>query len=489
MDTDRTSGSAQRKPLQDERFGHFIDGRLEGGETTFDVINPSTGDVLFHCPDASHEQFERAVAAARRAFPAWSKTTFEERRDRLARFAAAMESRLEELVRILTLEQGKPLAAARAEIVRGIGIIRHLITIPIGPDVLRDDASGRVELRYKPLGVVGGIAPWNVPIVLAAPKIASALYTGNTMILKPSPYTPLTTLRLGEIAQEILPPGVLNILAGGNDLGQWMTEHPGIDKINFTGSVATGKRVMASASANMKRVTLELGGNDAAIVLNDVQPKAIAERIFQAAFANSGQVCQAIKRLYVHADIYEEMVAELTAIAKRVKVGDGLEDGVDYGPLQNKAQYERVIGILEDTARQPGVRIPAGGHAIDRPGYFIEPTIVADIAEGTRLVDEEPFGPVLPVLRYTDLDDAIARANDTRFGLGGSVWTNDIAKGAEIAARLETGVAWVNHHLGVSAEYPFGGVKESGVGRANGEMGLKRNMEPQLIVLPPSASA
>ena len=487
MTTHPTPANAQRASLQDERFLHLIDGRLETGEASFDVLNPSTGLVLARCPDASRAQFERAVAAARRAFPAWSKTTFEERRDCLARFADAMQSRLEELVRLLTLEQGKPLAAARAEIERGIGIIRHLITIRIEPEVLRSDVTGRVELRYKPLGVVGGIAPWNVPIVLAAPKITSALYTGNTMILKPSPYTPLTTLRLGEIAQDILPPGVLNILAGGNDLGQWMTEHPGIDKINFTGSVATGKRVMASASANMKRVTLELGGNDAAIVLNDVQPKAIAGRLFQAAFANSGQVCQAIKRLYVHADIYEDMVAELSAIARRVKVGDGFEDNVDYGPLQNRAQYDRVLDILDDTARQPGVRIPAGGHAIDRPGYFVEPTIVADIAEGTRLVDEEPFGPVLPVIRFTDLDDVIERANDTRFGLGGSVWTNDIAKGAEIAARLETGVAWVNHHLGVSAEYPFGGVKESGIGRANSEMGLKRNMEPQLIVLPPAA--
>jgi acyl-CoA reductase-like NAD-dependent aldehyde dehydrogenase len=266
-----------------------------------------------------------------------------------------------------------------------------------------------------------------------------------------------------------------------------MTEHPGIDKINFTGSVATGKRVMASATANMKRVTLELGGNDAAIVLNDVDPKAIAGRLFQAAFANSGQVCQAIKRLYVHDDVYEDLLAELVAIARRVKVGDGFEADVDYGPVQNKAQYQHVLEILEDTARQPGVRILAGGGAIDRPGYFIEPTIVADIAEGTRLVDEEPFGPVLPLIRYTDLDDAIARANDTRFGLGGSVWTSDVNKGAEIAGRLETGVAWVNHHLGVAAEYPFGGVKESGVGRANGLMGLLRHMEPQLIVVPPAA--
>jgi acyl-CoA reductase-like NAD-dependent aldehyde dehydrogenase len=239
------------------------------------------------------------------------------------------------------------------------------------------------------------------------------------MVLKPSPYTPLTTLLLGEIACDILPPGVLNILAGGNELGQWMTEHPDIDKITFTGSIATGKKVMASAAANTKRVTVELGGNDAAIVLGDVAPKEIARRIFQAAFANSGQVCQAIKRLYVHDDVYEALLAELAAIARQVKVGDGLEEGIDYGPLQNRMQYERVLEILDDSARQPGIRIVAGGHAMDRPGYFIEPTIVAGIAEGTRLVDEEPCGPVLPVLRFSDLDEAVTRANDSRFGLVG----------------------------------------------------------------------
>jgi acyl-CoA reductase-like NAD-dependent aldehyde dehydrogenase len=473
--------------LDAKNIAHLIDGSLETSDESFDVINPATGEAFTRCPDASRDQFERAVGAARRAFAGWSKTSFEERRDLLNRFCDAIQGRSDELAALLTTEQGKPLAAAKAEIERAVYIVRHLITIPMEPEVMRDDATGRVELRYKPLGVVGAITPWNVPIIMAAPKIASALYTGNTIVLKPSPYTPLTTLRLGDIGRDIFPPGVLNILAGGNDLGQWMTEHPGIDKINFTGSVATGKKVMASASANMKRLTLELGGNDAAIVLNDVDPKAIAARLFQAAFANSGQVCQAIKRLYVHQDVYEALAGELAAIARGVKVGDGFEEGVVCGPVQNRAQYLRVLEILDDTARQPGVRILAGGRAIDRPGYFIAPTVVADIAEGTRLVDEEPFGPVLPVIRFNDLEDAIARANDTRFGLGASVWTNDLEKGAEVAARLESGVAWVNHHVGTAPEYPFGGIKESGMGRSNGEMGLKRNMEPQLIVLPPAA--
>lgn len=470
--------------ISNRSFAHLIDGELQQSDETFVVINPATGKDLSSCPNASRSQFEAAVAAARRAFVSWGKTSFDERRVFLARLADAMEVRSAELATTLTLEQGKPLAAARHEIYLGIGIIRQLISIVVEHEVLRNDRSGRVELRYKPLGVIGGIVPWNMPILLAIQKIVSALYTGSTMVLKPSPYTPLTTLLMGEIAKDIFPPGVLNILAGGSDLGQWLTEHAEIDKITFTGSAATGKKVMVSAAANMKRVTLELGGNDAAIVLGDVEPKAIADRLFKAAFANSGQVCQAIKRLYVHDDVYEELLDELARIAKRVKVGNGMEAGVEYGPVQNKAQFEQVLGILADTARYPSVRILSGGRAMDRPGYFIEPTIVADILEGTRLVDEEPFGPVLPVLRYSDVDDAIRRANGTRFGLAGSVWTADVEKGAIIASRLETGVVWVNHHLGVSAEYPFGGVKESGLGRANGALGLKGNMEPQLIVLP-----
>jgi acyl-CoA reductase-like NAD-dependent aldehyde dehydrogenase len=259
-----------------------------------------------------------------------------------------------------------------------------------------------------------------------------------------------------------------------------MTEHPGIDKIAFTGSVATGKKVLVSASSNLKRVTLELGGNDAAIVLDDVDPKEVAPGIFWAAFGNCGQICMAIKRLYVHEKIYEPMCRELAELARSVKVGDGFDSDVKIGPLQNKMQYDRVLGILEDT-RKVGARILAGGHALDRPGYFIAPTIVADIKEGTRLVDEEPFGPVLPVLRFSDVEDAIRRANDTRYGLGGSVWTKDLQKGADIAARLEVGTAWVNQHSLLEPNAPFGGAKESGLGREYSIVGLKSYMESQVI--------
>jgi acyl-CoA reductase-like NAD-dependent aldehyde dehydrogenase len=303
-------------------------------------------------------------------------------------------------------------------------------------------------------------------------------------VQKPSPYTPLATLRMGETARGVLPPGVLNILAGGNELGSWMTAHPGIDKISFTGSVRTGKQVVASASSNLKRVTLELGGNDAAIVLDDVDPGAIAPQLFRAAFSNCGQVCVAIKRLYVPESLYEPMCDALAGIARSVRVGDGLDPESQMGPLQNRMQYEKVLAILQN-AKDAGARIVCGGHALDRPGYFIAPTIVADIKEGTRLVDEEPFGPVLPVIKYHDVDDAVRRANDSRYGLSGSVWTNDLARGAEIAGRLEVGTASVNQHAIPDATVPFGGAKESGLGREYSALGLKSYMEAQVVTVSP----
>ena len=465
-------------------FTHTIDGRAATSPTSFDVFNPATGAVFAQSPDASRAQLDQAVAAARRAFGPWSRLSFQERRTCLFQFAAAMRGQVEELAQVLVREQGKTLAECRKELSFVPLQIERLASIEVSGEVLRDDDVGRIELRYRPLGVVGIITPWNVPVGIAIGRIIQALYTGNTVVQKPSPYTPLATLRMGETARQVLPPGVLNILAGGNDLGSWMTEHPGIDKISFTGSVPTGKKVLAGASANLKRVTLELGGNDAAIVLDDVDPKAIAPQLFQAAFANCGQICVAIKRLYVPEKIYDAMCEALAGIARSIKVGDGLDPDSQMGPLQNKMQYDKVLGILEDT-RRVGARILCGGHALDRPGYFIAPTIVADIAEGTRLVDEEPFGPVLPVIKYRDVDEAIRRANDTRYGLSGSVWTNDLERGAEIAARLEVGTAYVNQHHIPDATVPFGGAKESGLGREYSALGLKSYMEAQVVSVAP----
>jgi acyl-CoA reductase-like NAD-dependent aldehyde dehydrogenase len=464
-------------------FTQLIDGRSETSDTSFEVINPATGKVFAKSPNASKAQLDAAVAAARRAFEGWRALSFADRRDYLHRFGQAFKEHVEELIPLLVREQGKPLASARAELSYTPLQIERLCTLEVPTEVLRDNPQGRVELRYRPLGVVGIITPWNVPISIAVGRITQALYTGNTAIQKPSPYTPLTTLKMGEIARDIFPPGVLNILAGGDDLGPWMTAHPGIDKISFTGSVATGKKVLASASSNLKRVTLELGGNDAAIVLDDVDIARTASDVFWAAFANCGQICLAIKRLYVHDNIYEPFCEALTKLARSVKVGDGLDPEVQIGPIQNRMQYEKVLGFLEDTKRT-GARILAGGHALPGPGYFIAPTIVADIKEGTRLVDEEPFGPLLPVIRFNDIEDVIHRANNTRYGLGGSVWTNDVRKGAEIASRLEAGTTWVNQHNLPDPHIPFGGAKESGLGREYSSLGLKSYMEAQVINIP-----
>jgi acyl-CoA reductase-like NAD-dependent aldehyde dehydrogenase len=461
-------------------FKLLIGGELVDGEDSLEVINPATGAVFAHCPAAGKAQLDHAVVVARRASQAWAAKSFEERAAAIKRLAAALRAHQDSLAELLTREQGKPIGQSRDEIGRAATQSEGMSNIRIPVEKLLEDAERRIELHYRPLGVVGIITPWNAPINLAVGPLVSALYTGNTVVLKPSPYTPLCTLKLGELLGEIFPPGVVNVLAGGDELGQWITAHPGIDKISFTGSVATGKKVMASAAATLKRVTLELGGNDAAIVLDDVDPKTVAPKLFFASFVNSGQVCMAIKRIYAHERIYDALCDALAEEARQARVGDGLDPQTQYGPIQNKMQYERVLGILEDTKRS-GARILAGGEVPTRPGYFFPPTIVANIDEHSRLVREEQFGPIVPVLKFRDIEDVIRRANDTRYGLAGSVWSHDPERAAAIAARLEVGTAWVNQHRATSATVPFGGAKESGIGRQYSILGLKENMEPQVI--------
>jgi acyl-CoA reductase-like NAD-dependent aldehyde dehydrogenase len=461
-------------------FQLLIGGKLVDGEGALEVINPATGTVFARCPAASRKQLDDAVASARRASHAWAAQSFEDRAAAIKRMAAALRAHQDALAELLTREQGKPIGQSRDELGRAATQSEGMANIRIPVEKLFEDAERRIELHYRPLGVVGIITPWNAPINLAAGPLVSALYTGNTVVLKPSPYTPLSTLKLGELLGGIFPPGVVNILAGGDELGQWMTEHPGIDKISFTGSVATGKKVMASAAGTLKRVTLELGGNDAAIVLEDVDPKIVAPKLFFASFVNSGQVCMAVKRIYAHERIYDALCDALAEEARKARLGDGLDPQTQYGPIQNKMQYERVLGILEDT-RSRGARILAGGEVPTQPGYFFPPTIVANIDEHSRLVREEQFGPIVPVLKFRDIEDAIRRANDTRYGLAGSVWSHDPERAAAIAARLEVGTAWVNQHRATSATVPFGGAKESGIGRQYSILGLKENMEAQVI--------
>jgi len=467
-------------------FSLTINGQAHGAGQSLEVVDPSTGEVFARCPAAGPAELDQAVAAARRAFGPWRQRSFAERRAAISRVAEVLRVHQEELAVLLTREQGKPLGQSRDEITRAATQSEGMAAIAIEPEVIVESAERHIELRYEPLGVVGIITPWNAPINLAAGPLTSALYTGNTAVLKPSPHTPLTTLRLGELLRPVLPAGVLNVLAGGDELGAAMAAHPHIDKIAFTGSVEAGKKVMASAAGTLKRLTLELGGNDAAIVLEDVDPLAVAPKLFFAAFVNSGQVCMAVKRIYAHESIYEALCAALAAEARKAKLGRGADPSTTLGPIQNREQYERVTALLAET-RRSGARILCGGELPQTPGYFVPPTVVADVDETSRLVQEEQFGPILPVLRFRDVEDAIRRANDTRYGLSGSVWSRDTARAAEIAARLEVGTAWVNQHRTTAATVPFGGAKESGVGRQYSVLGLKSYMEPRVLSILKSA--
>ena len=457
----------------------LINGQLEAGDLTMDVINPATGEAFVQCPRASKAQLDRAVAAAKAAFPAWSKTPVAERKKALLAMADVIQNNAAELARLLTQEQGKPIGDATGEVYGAAAFFRYFTALDLPVKVLDDSEGRKVEAHRRPLGVIGAIVPWNFPLILMAFKVPAALLAGNTIVLKPAATTPLATLRMAELIKDLVPPGVLNVIADANDLGGELTAHPDVRKVSFTGSTATGSKVMAGAAAMLKRITLELGGNDAGIVLDDVDPKTAAPKIFQGAFQNSGQVCIAMKRLYVHESIYDAMCDELAALAEAAVVGDGLEQGTQLGPLQNKMQYDKVKEIIED-ARQHG-NIIAGGTTPDRPGYFIRPTIVRDISDGTRLVDEEQFGPVLPVIKFSDPEDALGRANASNYGLGGSIWAKDLDRAYALAERMESGTVWINKHSELAPNIPFGGAKQSGIGVELGEEGLLEFTQLQVI--------
>ncbi len=460
-------------------FHLLINGALVAGDDTMAVLNPATEQPVAQCPVASEAQLQQAVAAAKAAFPAWSARPQDERRALVARLADAIATHSEELASLLTAEQGKPLDQAMYEIIGATMALRAFADMTIEPRVLRDDGTNRIVELRAPLGVVAAITPWNFPLILLMNKLGPALVAGNTMVAKPAPTTPLVTLRFAELANAILPAGVLNVITDRNDLGGLLTAHPDVAKVSFTGSTATGKKVMASAADTVKRVTLELGGNDAAIVLDDVDPVAIAGRVFQGAMMNAGQICVAVKRAYVPEAMYDVFCDELARLAKAAVVDDGANQGAQIGPVQNRQQYEKLKGFLAD-AREHGTVI-AGGDVIDRPGYFVQPTIVRDIADDARLVREEQFGPVLPVLKYTDIDEVIDRANDSDYGLGGTVWGRDLARATAVAERINTGTVWVNQHLAIDNSIPFRGAKQSGIGGELGEAGLHEYTQARIV--------
>ena len=455
-----------------------IGGERHQASGTFGVVNPATGEVHAQAPDCSREQLDQAFEAAAAAQGEWARDE-DARRAALNDAANVLFGAADEVAPILTREQGKPLQGAIEEVF-GAGVwLKYFADLEVPREVIQDDDNAFAEVVRRPVGVVAAITPWNYPLVLASWKIGPALRAGNTLVLKPSPFTPLATLKMVELIDAVLPPGVVNVVSGGNELGAWMTSHPVPRKVSFTGSVATGKAVAAAAAPDLKRVTLELGGNDPAIVLDDADPAEVAKGIYQAAFMNNGQVCSAIKRVYVPQALHDDVVEALAEQAREAKVGDGMDPETQLGPVNNRPQFERVKGLVADALSGGGVAA-AGGAPLDRPGYFFAPTVLTGVAEGTRIVDEEQFGPALPVLTYRDVDEVVERANATTFGLSGSVWSGDLDRAGAVAARLECGTAWVNTHLALAPHQPFGGFKWSGLGVENGPWGLAGFTEIQV---------
>jgi len=457
----------------------LIDGQLVGGPSRLDVVNPATDAVFAACARADEAQLNAAVAAAKRAFPGWANRSWAERAVYLNALADGIEARLEEFARLLTSEQGKPLAQARGEIGGAAAAFRYFAAQELTDETLVDEDGSLIVESYAPLGVVAAITPWNFPMILLAIKLAAGLASGNTVVAKPAPTTPLTTLLLGHVAADILPAGVLNVIADQNDLGGLLSAHPDVAKVTFTGSTATGRKVMAGAASSLKRLTLELGGNDVAILLDDVDIDAVAPQIFNAATFNAGQVCMAAKRIYAPRAKYDQLCNALAALARKAVVSDGLDEAAAIGPIQNKMQFDKLLDLIEETRTQG--TIIAGGDRLNRPGYFIPVTVVRDLADDARLVREEQFGPVIPVLAYEDEDDLIARANDSEYGLAGSIWSNDVSRAIALARRIDTGTVWINKHLDLRFDVPFGGARQSGIGREQGIEGLKGFTQTKVI--------
>ncbi|MCT2560038.1 aldehyde dehydrogenase family protein [Tsuneonella sp. YG55] len=467
----------------------LIDGELVTTDTTLEVLNPANEQVVGLVPACGKDELDRAVAAARRAFKSWRKTSAEERQKVVQGIAAAIKANADELFRLLTTEQGKPHAQAQQEIYGAAGLVAAQSTLTLDDVINQDDDTRLSRTRRVPVGVVGGIVPWNFPVMMAMQKIAPALIAGCTIVLKPSPFTPLTTLRIAELIKDVVPAGVVNIITGEDSLGPLITGHPDIDKITFTGSTATGKKIMEGAAKDLKRITLELGGNDASIVLPDADVAKVAEQLFWSSFSNAGQVCIAAKRIYIHEDIYDELSQAIAEYARNVKVGDGSQQGTGVGPIQNKKQFDRVCELIQD-AKDNGYKFLVGGDVDPSgSGYYVPITVLDNPPEDARIVAEEQFGPVMPLMKFSTTEEAIERANNSEYGLAGAVWTSDPDKGVEIAEQLETGTVWVNEFMHLSPFAPFGGHKQSGFGAEYGIEGLKEFTYPQVITVKRNAFA
>ena len=462
-------------------YKNLIDGEMVDNGEWLEVLNPANEQVVGRVPACGKDELDRAVAAARRAFKEWKKTPQEERQKVVQGIAAAIKGNADELYRLLTSEQGKPHTQAQQAIYGAAGLAAAQSTLTLDDVISQDDDTRLSRTRRVPVGVVGGIVPWNFPIMMAIQKIVPALVAGCTIVLKPSPFTPLTTLRIAELIKDVVPAGTVNIITGEDTLGPLITEHPDIDKITFTGSTATGKKIMAGASGDLKRITLELGGNDASIVLPDADVEKVAEQLFWSSFSNAGQVCIAAKRIYIHEDIYDDLSKAIADYAKNVTVGDGSQQGTGVGPIQNRKQFERVCELIQD-AKDNGYSFLTGGDTDPSgTGYYVPITILDNPPEDARIVAEEQFGPVMPLMKFSSVDEAIARANASEYGLAGAIWSKDTDAAVEIAEQLETGTVWINQHLAMIPQAPVSGRKWSGVGVENGQLGFESYSELQTL--------
>ncbi|CAG8108249.1 unnamed protein product [Penicillium nalgiovense] len=463
--------TADAKTLDFSTFRNVINNQLTTTSETRHGINPANTQPNPPVPISTQDDLDKAVKAAEDAFKGWAKTTFEERRKALLAWADAIDANADGFGQTLTMEQGKPLTQSSAEVGMAGVWIRGLTAIEVTDNVIEETEDRKVVQRHTPIGVVGAIVPWNFPVLLAVGKIAAAVYTGNTVIVKPSPFTPYCGLKLAELATNFLPPGVIQCLSGDESLGPLFTAHPRIGKISFTGSIATGKRVMAACASTLKRFTLELGGNDPAIICDDVDIDAIIPKIGILSYLCSSQICMMIKRLYVHEKIYDEFLNKLVTFVKTLKVGEGTEADAFFGPVQNQMQYEKAKDLFGSIGTE-NLKAALGGSIENSCGYFIHPTIIDNPPETSRVVQEEPFAPILPVLKWSEEDDVLERANALETGLGSSVWSKDFERATRMADQLQSGSVWVNSHFDVAPNAPFGGHKQSGMGVEWGLDGL-----------------
>ena len=459
----------------------IIAGAAVAGEgAALAVINPATETSLAHINSISTQQFDQAVAAAQHAFPLWRDLGDAKRSELLLQAAVVLEQHADEIATLITLEQGKVLGLAQFEMQGTLAWLRYTAGLQIPVEILEDSDSKRIELHHEAIGVVGSITPWNWPVMIAMWHMVAALKAGNVVINKPSEYTPFSTVRMVEVLNQVLPAGVLQVVVGKGDVGAAFSAHAGIQKMVFTGSTPTGQAIYQGSAAFMRPLTLELGGNDAAIVLPDVNVAEAAAKIYAGAFINGGQTCAALKRLYVHESIYADMCQALADIADSVVVGNGMDERSQLGPVQNKMQYDKVNQYLQAALAQGG-RAVTQSTQLPAQGYFIRPTIVADVANSVALVQEEQFGPVLPVVVYQNLADALQMANGIEFGLGGSVWSQDLEAAQQVAAQMQTGTVWINGHAEVAPHAPFGGWKLSGLGCEFGMDGLLANTRQKAV--------